>query len=668
MMHSVVLMNACALVILAFVTVPVYGRPGPSSKRKFTVEKDRFVLNGKPMQIKAGCIHYFRIPKPYWRDRLLRLRAMGLNAAQIYIPWNFHETEQGQYNFEGNRDVIEFIEEAQKAGLLVVLRPGPYICAEWEFGGFPYWLLKNGTITLRTDAEPYMSIAGGWYSFILNKVKPYLYSNGGPIVMVQVENEFGYYGDVLGNPSDRSYMEKLIKISRDTLGEDVVLFTTDPGTLEQMQRGSVNTSQVVSIGDGCKNLTECWTAQEIMNPPGMRVRMVSEYYTGWLTHWGEKMANTSSKMVASELHEILATNGSVTLYMAHGGTNFGFWAGANGKTNATYMPVITSYDYDSPVGEAGEHGYGSDGTDKNDALSAVLHSFWDPEVDGAASAPEEPQPIPSCALNGGNPVKMQKEASLLSPTTLSQLSPRPRAQAGATPTPIEILGCGYGLALYSAVMGEGGSSISLPGVARDRAQIFVDGDYYGTIYRTNNSDVNIGKAAKPGARLEILVEVMGRIHFGPAIDFEQKGIVGPVFLDQHPLKTQGGWTTHCLPLDFAEIQRVPFKPIDVSTLSSKLPKFYRVVMDVPEGAVDTFINMKGWGKGIVWANGRNLGRYWPSQGPQHMLYVPGPFIGNGTTGEADGVRLDIVVLELDEPKSDLTIHFSEASRFWPRKG
>ena len=343
-----------------------------ATTRSFIIANDEFVQDGSPMQIAAGEIHYSRVPVEYWEDRLERLRAMGLNTIQTYVPWNWHVATRGAPDFSGNRNISRFISLAQRVGLLVVVRAGPYMCGEWEFGGLPAWLFENGSVPIRTDASPYIDLAlEYWETQLMPQIAPHIYANGGPVVMVQVENEFGSYGDVSQHAADRAYMVKLIASARASLGSSVILMTTDGGSTGYMSRGSIHGSSVYTVGDGCSNAAACDAAQKQFNEPGLSPMFCSECYTGWLTHWGEAGANTSSS--ASHVASILAhpLNGSVSLYMGHGGTNFAHWAGANGGGGKSYEPHETSYDYDSPISEAGEHGYHA-GVDKFAAMQSTL--------------------------------------------------------------------------------------------------------------------------------------------------------------------------------------------------------------------------------------------------------------------------------------------------------
>ena len=292
------------------------------------MQADQFHLNGSPFRLIAGEIHYHRIPPELWEDRLSRLRELGVNAIQAYIPWNFHERVQGDVDFASpDRDVKAFLAIAQRLGLKAVLRIGPYICGEWDFGGLPAWLLENGTIPLRTSRGPFMRhVREFWSKSLLPLVEPLLVQNGGNVVMVQVENEFGSYVDVRASEEHRMYLQELISIARAALGREVLLFTTDGADGDLAERGSLPGEEVLTVVDGCLNPDAADAAQRRMNPSGMAPLWCSEFYTGWLTHWSEAEQKRSASGLALQLSRLLRTrNASVSLYMAHGGTNFGFW-------------------------------------------------------------------------------------------------------------------------------------------------------------------------------------------------------------------------------------------------------------------------------------------------------------------------------------------------------
>lgn len=286
-----------------------------TTTRSFEIYNDTFFKDGEPFQVKAGCVHYSRVPVEYWQDRLQRLKAMGLNAIQTYVPWNWHEAKKGTLDFAtANRNLTQFLSLAQQLDMVVVLRAGPYMCGEWEFGGLPAWLFENGSISIRTYAQPYMNFAlSYWREGLLPQVKPMLYENGGPVVMVQVENEYGSYGNVGTNPNDAKYMHSLIDAARNSLGQGVLLFTTDGGDTSYMSRGSFKGDVIYTVGDGCGNPQTCIDAQKSFNAEGKSPFFCSECYTGWLTHWSEQGANTSSS--APHVESILSLNGSVSLYM-----------------------------------------------------------------------------------------------------------------------------------------------------------------------------------------------------------------------------------------------------------------------------------------------------------------------------------------------------------------
>ena len=527
------------------------------------------------------------------------------------------------------------------------------MCGEWEFGGLPAWILENGTIALRTYAFPYISHVESWWKELLPKLQPLLYSRGGPVVMVQVENEFGSYGDVSTRPADKQYLEHLIAIARAYLN-DTILFTTDGGDTGYMSRGSLKGGDVYTVGDGCGNPQTCWDAQKAFNPPGMSPNMCSEFYTGWLTHWGEAMANTSAAGVASSLEAILSTNGSVSLYMAHGGTNFGGWSGANGDGGSSFQPHVTSYDYDSPLSEGGNHGFGSDGGDKFKALQSVFKKYWRADADGAPSPPPEPAPLP---LKAFGRFSFSQTARLLSPANLEVISNLVASEVVA-PQPVEKYGpsCYYGLILYSTTLDSDYSNQSLTiGDVRDRVQVFVSDGYYGTLYRvTPGTAVELPSAPK-GALLQLLVENMGRINFGHGMDDTRKGIIGDVLIAGNAIATHGGWTTRCIDLDPERFSRLVYETyVPTSKVS---PAFYRASVDIAVVA-DTYLRTDGWTKGYAWVNGHALGRYWPVQGPQRTLFVPAPFFDASNSTVAL-----FTVLELHHPASNASASLVDAPDF-----
>ena len=523
--------------------------------------------------------------------------------------------------------------------MYALVRPGPYICAEWEFGGFPAWFLSNGTIQLRTYAEPYITYVKEWYDVLLPRIiKPFLMVEGGsefnPIVMVQVENEYGSYGDVANNQNDAKYLQFLVDLSRRHLGEDVILYTTDGGNVGDLRKGTFNNSQVISFGDGCKNASSTWSAQKLFNPPNMSPFMCTEFYTGWLTHWGENYSATATEDVVNSLEQVLKAGengyGSVSLYMAHGGTNFGYWSGANGNggsgSKQAYRSVTTSYDYNAPIAIGGKHGIGTEGKDKYVAIQNVLLNY---ATNG--SLPPEP---PKTTIKKYEPVKLAKSAGLME--NIVEVSSN--VARLKTLVPMEEIGCLYGYILYSTnfsvdnvKQGNLGNDIilSLPTV-HDRALVFIDDSYVGQVSRQNANLSNVAfsfKSVKTTTKIDILVGNEGRIGFTTAMVYEQKGIIGNTILLNNgsiPFHKTDLWTTRCVPLSNATkfSSKIEWK-MDVE-YNDKVttPRLYKGTLSILKKVYGTFINMSGWNKGQVWVNGQLLGRYWSSNGPQETLYLP----------------------------------------------
>jgi beta-galactosidase len=660
----------------------------------FGVANDRFVINGtQPVSLRAGSIHYSRVHPELWDDRLSRLRALGLNAVTTYVPWNFHEAEPGAFDFSSPaRDLPRFLRLAQRHRLHVLLRAGPYMCGEWDFGGLPSWLLSNGTLKLRTHAEPYLSHVDRYWRRLLAVARPLLFEHGGPVAMVQVENEYGSYGDVSLHSSDEAYMRHLVSLARESLGPNVLLFTTDGGSADYMRRGSLPGDAVLTVGDGCSDPASTWAAQKGFNPPGASPFLCAELYPGWLTHWGEPMANTSAASAASSLDAVLSAaggSGSASLYMAHGGTSFGWWAGANGAGGASYQPDITSYDYDAPLSEGGEHGFGSDGMDKYEAIAAVLRAHRPAHE---SPPPPEPPLRPRAALGT---VSMDSTARLLE--MAETIAPEAALSGSKTPPAgVETIGCyGGGFVLLEATLSEGlerGGLLTLPKV-QDRALVFAarpppadakrregsgvgegfgeatttgggagvavghkanhdakedDPTYLGTISRTDKAGGGVSlPPLGSGARLLLLLELMGRINFSHGMDDARFGLLGGVLVGGSPLAPdKASWSARCMPMSEEQLQRLRWSPLIPRRDG---PAFYRGTFSSSAAGVDTFLELPGFTKGAAWVNGFHLGRYWNPRGPQLTLYVPGPVVraGNGTN--------ELVVLELHNASKNASV-------------
>lgn len=562
---------------------------------KLEIRQDQFIWNGKPLQIISGAIHYFRIVPGYWEDRLIKLKACGFNTVETYIPWNLHEPEEGKFCFDGVADVERFVQIAGELGLHVIVRPSPYICAEWEFGGLPAWLLRDSDMRIRCVDAAYLSKVDAYYDVLLPRLVPLLSTNGGPIIAMQIENEYGSYGD------DKEYLEYLRNglIGR---GVDVLLFTSD-GPTDQMLQGGTLPDALATVNFGSRP-EEAFAKFREYRPDEPLVCM--EYWNGWFDHWLKPHHTRPADDVADVFDRMLQAGASVNFYMFHGGTNFGFYNGAN--FDSKYEPTVTSYDYDAPLSECG------DITEKFIAVREVMikRGFPVPDI----------LPEPGLKKSYGK-VSMTQTADLFS--SLESLSSPVRRRC---PEPMEKLGQSYGFVLYRTnLSGPRAEQNLFLQEVHDRAQVFLDGTYLGTVERWDPRPIVLNIPPQ-GARLDILVENMGRINYGPRMK-DHKGITEGVRLDNQFLFD---WLIYPLPL--AELDAVPFG--DVAKARSGMPGFYRGEFEIVDAA-DTFVRLDGWTKGIVWINGFHLGRYW-EKGPQRTLYVPGPLLRQG--------RNEIVVFEL----------------------
>ncbi|EPS69288.1 beta-galactosidase, partial [Genlisea aurea] len=624
--------------------------------RKFEIKDDMFWKDNKPFRIIGGDLHYFRVHPEYWEDRLLRAKALGLNTIQTYVPWNLHEPRKGELVFHGFADIVSFLKLCEKLDLLVMLRAGPYICGEWDLGGFPSWLLtKDPPIRLRSSDPAFIELVNSWWSILLPKIHPLVYRNGGSVVMIQIENEFGSFGD------DKAYLHNLVVLARSHLGSDVVLYTTDGGTRETLEKGTIMGDDVFSAVDFSTG-DDPWPIfqlQKKFNPPGKSPPLSAEFYTGWLTHWNEEIASTDAEFTATYLEKILSMNGSVVLYMVHGGTNFGFYSGANtGVDESDYKPDLTSYDYDAPIRE-----YGDVKNAKYEALRKVIAKYGE-----VVSVP------PDNEKTAYGRIKLEKQSSLF-----DMISYRSHVLHSKNPISMEAaFQQMFGFVLYSSeyVPRTNGSSttliISIGFILQvhDRAQVFIScpekrPTYIGLITRSSNRravDLPYLKCGQGKNKLLILVENMGHLNYGPYI-FDRKGILSSVYLDgrEHyewemfPISLQN-LNEDINPDIAAKIHRKGLAYTNVGYLTGMYsssaddlyqePAFYVGHFHV-ERVGDTFISFRDWSKGIAFVNNNNIGRFWPSVGPQCSLYVPAPFLREGTN--------TLVILELESPSSELYV-------------
>ncbi|KAJ8025197.1 Beta-galactosidase [Holothuria leucospilota] len=566
----------------------------------FTIDwsNNTFLKDGVPFRYISGSIHYSRVPSMYWEDRLHKMYMAGLNAIQVYIPWNFHEISPGKYNFAGDANLTHFLSLAQQTGLLVILRPGPYICAEWDFGGLPAWLLKNTSIALRTSDEAYLEAVDGWMGVLLPKIKPFLYQNGGPIITVQVENEYGSFP-----ACDYSYMRHLYQLFRSYLGDDVVLFTTDGAGKSYLKCGTLeDIYATVDFGPGT-NVTKAFEAQREYEPKGPLVN--SEFYTGWLDHWGQPHSVVSIDSVTKSLDQILSMGANVNMYMFEGGTNFGFWNGANGGGTA-FNPQPTSYDYNAPLTESG------DPTDKYFAIRDVIskHSLIPTGKDVV--------PVPKYAYGT---IQMSLQATFYD--VLDKMAPYGPINT-TYPITMEQMQQYSGFMLYRTTIPFNViTPLYLNSTAiRDRGYVMINQIPQGMLTRIKNHSLSI--TALEGDTLDIFVESQGHLNYGPDLA-DPKGIFGNVTLNGTVL-TQ--WSIFSLNFDglMPNLRHIRKNMVKTKiTTNLEQPSFY--VGYLPDLSTinppqDTFLKTSGWTKGQAYINGFNVGRYWPVKGPQVTLYVP----------------------------------------------
>lgn len=560
----------------------------------FTYQGSHFQLDGKDITLISGTIHYFRVVPEYWRDRLTKLKACGFNAVETYVCWNLHEPREGTYDFSGILDLEKYLSIAHELGLYVILRPTPYICAEWEFGGLPWWLLKYPRMRLRCADPLYLEKFERYLDNLLPRMRPFLCTNGGPIVMMQVENEYGSYGN------DKKYLEALKK-NYQRNGIDCLLFTSDgPGFF--MLNGGTLPDCLATVNFGSRPTASFQLLEKFRpNQPAM----CCEYWNGWFDHWYEEHHTRESDDTAEVFGEMLDYGASVNFYMFHGGTNFNFWNGANyDMQNSAIQPTVTSYDYDCPLNEAG------DMTPKYQVVKDTIEKRF-------GKAPE--LPVANLPKKAYGAVELTEMAPLFQNLNAFAVT------HAAAPLTMEELDQAFGYVLYSNTLH--GPFEELPIIVdglHDRAHIFINGEQKGIIERTGkrSDEVKIALGMGETAQLDILVENMGRINYGPRLR-DEKGILRGVRLGQ---QFQFDWTMHAVPCT-EELERLNFTAVNPSILSSQ-PVFLRGTFQADELA-DTFLRLDGFTKGIAFINGFHIGRYWNAAGPQKTLYIPAPLLRKG---------------------------------------
>jgi beta-galactosidase len=564
----------------------------------FSLGNDAFLLDGKPFQMISGEIHYPRVPQAAWRSRMKMAKAMGLNTIGTYVFWNLHEPQKGKFDFAGNNDIAEFVRIAKEEGLWVILRPSPYVCAEWEFGGYPYWLQNQNGLVVRSKEKQYLAEYRKYILEIGKHLASLQINHGGNILMVQIENEYGSYA------SDKDYLAINQKLFKEA-GFDGLLYTCDPAP-------DLSNGHLPGLLPAINGIDNPSKIRQIINDNhnGKGPYYIAEWYPAWFDWWGTKHHTVPAGEYTCRLDTVLAAGISINMYMFHGGTTRGFMNGANFKDTAPYEPQISSYDYDAPLDEAGN------ATPKFMAFRQVIEKYLPVGV----KLPSVPVAKPAISLPL---IKLDKQVNILNCLSMPITNP--------TPLTFEQLHQAYGFVLYRSKLKGGKKGVCKINGLRDYAVIMINGKTVGTLDRRLSQDSILISLPSGNVTLDILVENMGRINFGKYLLQNNKGITAGVQFKGTAVKQ---WQMYSMP--FANISKLRFDAHSVNT-GSPVIKQGNFILQKP---ADTYLNMSGWGKGVVWVNGHNLGRYWRI-GPQQTVYVPGEWLKKGIN--------KITVLELLTP-------------------
>lgn len=600
-------MKKILLTLLTTITFALSVSAKPQKIHTFTQGDGTFLLDGKPFIVKAAELHYARIPREYWDHRIKMCKALGMNTICAYVFWNYHEPQQGVWDFSGNHDIAAFMELCKKNGMWVIVRPGPYVCAEWEMGGLPWWLLKDRSIKLRTLDEKFMKPAIAFENKVAEVLAPYRLENGGNIIMVQVENEYGSYA------KDKPYVSAMRDALRAAGWDKTTLFQCDWSS-NFTDNALDDLVWTMNFGTGANVLDQFKKLGELRpNAP----RMCSEYWSGWFDGWGRAHETRPATDMVNGISTMLDNGISFSLYMTHGGTSFGWWAGAN---NTGFAPDCTSYDYDAPIDEQGA------ATEKYYQLRELLQKHSDVKL------PAVPKPLPIISIPE---VKFNEMAPLFRAGNM----PQPIRSHDALP--VEQYNQGYGNILYTTTLPDlkAGAYLRITDMC-DYAIVTIDGNKVGELYRGNGYEttLQIKNEVKAGAQLEIFIEVMGRINYSKLIQ-DPKGITDKVEVFTTDGKNDltynlKDWNVYLYPyeLDYDNLSYIP-------TVISNLPAYYEASFNLNKTG-DTYLDMRTWGKGLVWVNGHCIGRFW-EVGPQQTLYLPGCWLKKG--------KNEIVVLDITGP-------------------
>ena len=602
MKHFLSITLSLLLSLGAVLTASADDGPASGKRETFEVGKGTFLLNGKPFVIKAAEVHYPRIPEPYWEQRILSCKALGMNTLCLYVFWNIHEPQPGKFDFSGNNGIAKFCRLAQKHGMYVIVRPGPYVCAEWEMGGLPWWLLKQENIRLRTLDPYYMERVGIFMDEVGRQLADLQVSRGGNIIMVQVENEYGSYG------VDKPYVSAIRDLVRRAGFTDVPLFQCDWSS-NFTNNALDDLLWTVNFGTGA-NIDEQFRKLKELRPD--TPLMCSEFWSGWFDHWGRKHETRDARTMVDGIKDMLDRGISFSLYMTHGGTTFGWWGGAN---NPAYSAMCSSYDYDAPISEAGWT------TPKYFLLRDLLKQY----IPEGETLPEPPAPYPVIEI----PAVTEWQVA-----PLFDNLPEPKHSDDIRP--MEMFDQGWGCILYRTTLRDDASGELHLDEMHDWAQVFADGKLLGRLDRRKGEfTLPLKETLKKGTRLDILVEAMGRVNFDKSIH-DRKGITKKVEIICDGQATElKGWTVYSLPPFYDFVSDRNFRP--GKTVDG--PAWYRATFTLDHTG-DTFLDMQTWGKGMVWVNGHAMGRFWEI-GPQQTLYMPGCWLREGEN--------EIIVLDLKGP-------------------
>lgn len=595
--------KSCYLVgILILLLTTSQGTNAQKQTERFSIGKNTFILNEAPFVIKAAEIHYPRIPEAYWEHRIQMCKSLGMNTICLYVFWNLHEQQPNQFDFSGNKNIAKFCRLAQKHGMYIIIRPGPYVCAEWEMGGLPWWLLRKKDIKLRTLDAYYMERVGKFMNQVGKQLADLQISRGGNIIMVQVENEFGAYG------TDKPYVSAIRDLVKAAGFTDVSLFQCDWSSTF-MRNGLDDLLWTLNFGTGANIDNQFKTLKEARPDTPL---MCSEFWSGWFDHWGRKHETRSAKAMVQGIKEMLDRHISFSLYMAHGGTTFGHWGGAN---NPAYSAMCSSYDYDAPISEAGW------ATDKFYQLRNLLSNY----LETGKTLPDVPDSLPVISIPE---IRFTKAAPLFSNL------PKPKQITDILP--MEQLDQGWGSILYRTTLpvavDRGLLKIT---EAHDWTQVFANGKLVGCMDRRHGENTVTLSRLEAGTQLDILVEAMGRVNFGKSIH-DYKGITEKVEIIQEDSQMElKNWSVYNLPVDYSFVRKMKYARSD----KLATPAYYKAVFHL-DRVGDTFLDMSTWGKGMVWVNGHAIGRFWEI-GPQQTLYMPGCWLKKG--------KNEIVVLDLKGP-------------------